>query len=70
MEISHQIGECEAELAALLERKAQWVNIIQDPRKVSNPIFNLLLDWNQQVGGRDELVKHLRTLNLLKLANQ
>ena len=70
MEISQQIGECGAELAALLGRKAQWVNIIQDPRKASNPIFNLLLDWNQQVGGRDELVKHLRTLNLLKLANQ
>ena len=70
MEISRQIGECGAELAALLGRKHQWTEIIQDPRKASKPIFNLLLDWNQQVGGRDELVKHLRTLNLLKLANQ
>ena len=70
MEISQQIGECGAQLAALLGRKAQWANIIQDPRKASNPIFNLLIEWNQQVGGRDELVKHLRTLNLSKLTKQ
>ena len=58
------------ELAALLGRKIQWEEILQNPHKLGKPVSSFLLDWNQQDGRRDELVHHLQTLKLLKLAKQ